>query len=384
MDPELELEQQAAPAPPAPAKKRGRRGSLLFFALSLALLAGGAGGTWAAALAVIRPPEGVQAEPAAPVYSAVGRQDGDLTFWPWQLYAEQPSTPQEMPPEAYMGFLEPILQLLGSAGVSVGTTPVELNHPVQQLYLAGTQSSYSLNATLLRDIALEVYAPSDLESVRMEVAFGSNSNPHGGGQDSVFTFQVRSERSYEFLPEGWQQRDYERVQRDLLCLFGLSGDSPDLLFFLSSDLEDAVRRTGNRRQGTKLPDGSSGAEYDPLISAYSAARALAAEARSYVYSQCSPDQVEFSGQPDRRGSLANVYQPLGVAPWHIRGLFGATPERQLQTLFAQIPYALDVQIVTQKSSTAVLFILDGGQTFFAVYYDPLLQCYSGMAAQLAF
>ena len=346
-------------------KKRSapRRATLAFVGCCAGVLAAGMALVGAAGLST--PGRQVGSRPALPVYSALGAESADVQFWPWQLWEEAKNTENGAYfwQEASGELAAPWLNLF-DWGMGQGA-----NASSGQVYMALPEDGDCLYVRAIRftDTPPQIAGLSTPNAVQQELT----AEFAAGYRSSGFAVSclVYAADGYQDLPGDWRETAVQRCREELLYLFNLSNDDQRVQLYhrLNSmltpfpwALEDASFPLGS------LEDYWQGAGRGQLADMLGGLQGMVRSAQYNSLVLYSDGGWQEPGES--WGCLYN-HQPLYADPM--------PGEAELARVLADV--SLDVQIVPLEKQVMVLFGWYGGNL--AVYYDPVLDCFSGYALQ---
>lgn len=343
-------------------KKRAfvRRADRLFLLGCAGVLAAGMAVVGAAGLTLPKSPVGSRT--ALPVYSALGAEGADVRFWPEQLWEEGSVLASG---EAEASLVSPWTQILVG-----GWQPGEvLEAGPGTLFFATADEGlcfflrdvhFTAEPVLVGGMPTDNFYPHPLTA---QLAVGSRA-----GQLGVVC-RVFAREGYDDLPQDWQEAAAQRCFEELLYLFNLSNDDQRTLLyhqlghlltdlpwpleaarFPSADLTEYWEAEGRERLGSML---------ETLRWRVKNGQGLAL----MYYNDYGWQDPGESG-----GSFYN-HVPLYADPM--------PGEKELARVTADLQ--LDVQILPQEKQVMILFGWEDGSL--AVYYDPVLECFTGFAVQ---
>lgn len=340
-----------------------RRATLAFVGCCAGVLAAGMALVGAAGLST--PGRQVGSRPALPVYSALGAESADVQFWPWQLWEEAKNTENGAYfwQEASGELAAPWLNLF-DWGMGQGA-----NASSGRVYMALPEDGDCLYVRAIRftDTPPQIAGLSTPNAVQQELT----AEFAAGYRSSGFAVSclVYAADGYQNLPEDWQETAVQRCREELLYLFNLSNDDQRVQLYhrLNSmltpfpwALEDASFPLGS------LEDYWQGAGRGQLADMLGGLQGMVRSAQYNSLVLYSDGGWQEPGES--WGCLYN-HQPLYADPM--------PGEAELARVLADV--SLDVQIVPLEKQVMVLFGWYGGNL--AVYYDPVLDCFSGYALQ---
>ena len=346
-------------------KKRSapRRGALAFVGCCTGVLAAGMALVGAAGLSA--PGRQVASRAALPVYSALGAESADVQFWPWQLWEEAKNTENGVSfwQEASGELASPWLGLF-DWGMGRGA-----NASSGQVYMALPEDGDCLYVRAIRftDTPPQIAGLSTPNAVQRELT----AEFAAGYRSSGFAVSclVYAADGYQDLPEDWQETAVQRCREELLYLFNLSNDDQRLQLYQRLNsmltpfpwaLEDASFPLGS------LEDYWQGMGRDQLADMLGGLQGMVRSAQYNSLVLYSDGGWQEPGES--WGCLYN-HQPLYADPM----------PGEVETARVLGDVSLDVQIVPLEKQVMVLFGWYGGNL--AVYYDPVLDCFSGYALQ---
>ncbi|WP_394962891.1 hypothetical protein [Candidatus Allofournierella excrementigallinarum] len=340
-----------------------RRATLAFVGCCAGVLAAGMALVGAAGLST--PGRQVGSRPALPVYSALGAESADVQFWPWQLWEEAKNTENGAYfwQEASGELAAPWLNLF-DWGMGQGA-----NASSGRVYMALPEDGDCLYVRAIRftDTPPQIAGLSTPNAVQQELT----AEFAAGYRSSGFAVSclVYAADGYQDLPGDWQETAVQRCREELLYLFNLSNDDQRVQLYhrLNSmltpfpwALEDASFPLGS------LENYWQGMGRDQLAGMLGGLQGMVRSAQYNSLVLYSDGGWQEPGES--WGCLYN-HQPLYADPM--------PGEAELARVLADV--SLDVQIVPLEKQVMVLFGWYGGNL--AVYYDPVLDCFSGYALQ---
>lgn len=379
----------AAPARPASARARptrekdeGRGVQRKVLATGAAILLAGTAATFLLEQAVLAPRRQVRAESSLPVYSAVGQRTDDVSFWPWIFYAEQAGqTPTLFPMEGDAYTAEMLVTLVDA--LLGGGVEMETSSLVTESYTAARSS-----CLYLRDLPVLWTPPDGGEAKNLTLNMA-----YGGGSDPALTFGMAMSfvlKSEETPTEAQLEAAYRQVLLDLWFQCGAVGwlmDSATASEVISATSAPADVASEPEETPASQPLGTEdGSLSDEAL------RRLQASARLPIESL-----LDRLAAPLTEALATDFFLqwPAGLGPdtslWPPENspdpaaLAGGTMsetdthklEQRLQQQYAE--YGMELQVVTLSDSVLVLF--SGGGSTMGLYYDPVLEKWSGIAIQ---
>lgn len=379
----------AAPARPASARARrtrekdeGRGVQRKVMATGAAILLAGTAATFLLEQAVLAPRRQVRAESSLPVYSAVGQRTDDVSFWPWIFYAEQAGqTPTLFPMEGDAYTAEMLVTLVDA--LLGGGVEMETSSLVTESYTAARSS-----CLYLRDLPVLWTPPDGGEAKNLTLNMA-----YGGGSDPALTFGMAMSfvlKSEETPTEAQLEAAYRQVLLDLWFQCGAVGwlmDSATASEVISAASAPADVASEPEETPASQPLGTEdGSLSDEAL------RRLQASARLPIESL-----LDRLAAPLTEALATDFFLqwPAGLGPdtslWPPENspdpaaLAGGTMsetdthklEQRLQQQYAE--YGMELQVVTLSDSVLVLF--SGGGSTMGLYYDPVLEKWSGIAIQ---
>lgn len=379
----------AAPARPASARARrarekdkGRGVQRKVLATGAAILLAGTAATFLLEQAVLAPRRQVRAESSLPVYSAVGQRTDDVSFWPWTFYAEQAGqTPTLFPMEGDAYTAEMLVTLVDA--LLGGGVEMETSSLVTESYTAARSS-----CLYLRDLPVLWTPPDGGEAKNLTLNMA-----YGGGSDPALTFGMAMSfvlKSEETPTEAQLEAAYRQVLLDLWFQCGAVGwlmDSATASEVISATSAPADVASEPEETPASQPLGTEdGSLSDEAL------RRLQASARLPIESL-----LDRLAAPLTEALATDFFLqwPAGLGPdtslWPPENspdpaaLAGGTMsetdihklEQRLQQQYAE--YGMELQVVTLSDSVLVLF--SGGGSTMGLYYDPVLEKWSGIAIQ---
>ena len=364
-------------------KDEGRRVQRKVMTMGAAILVAGTAATFLLEQAVLAPRRQVQAESALPVYSAVGQRTDDVSFWPWTFYAEQAGqTPTLFPMEgdAYTAeMLTTLINALLGGGVEMETSSVAVES------YAGARSG----CQYLRDLPVRWTPPGGGEAENLVLNMG-----YGSGSDPALTFGVAV--SFAVKPadrtptEAQLEAAYRQVLLDLWFQCGAAGWLMDDV--TASEVISATPSPANVAGEPEEGPASQPLDAEDGSLSDEALRRLQAASRMPI-----ENLMDRVGGPlaEWLGFDWFLQWPAGLGPdtalWPPENspdpvaLAGGTMseedthklEQRLQQQYAE--YGMELQVVTLTHSVLVLFSGEGSTI--GLYYDPVLETWSGIAIQ---
>ena len=379
----------AAPARPASARARrtrerdeGRGVQRKVLATGAAILLAGTAATFLLEQAVLAPRRQVRAESSLPVYSAVGQRTDDVSFWPWIFYAEQAGqTPTLFPMEGDAYTAEMLVTLVDA--LLGGGVEMETSSLVTESYTDARSS-----CLYLRDLPVLWTPPDGDEAKNLTLNMA-----YGGGSDPALTFGMAMSfvlKSEETPTEAQLEAAYRQVLLDLWFQCGAVGwlmDSATASEVISATSAPADVASEPEETPASQPLGTEdGSLSDEAL------RRLQASARLPIESL-----LDRLAAPLTEALATDFFLqwPAGLGPdtslWPPENspdpaaLAGGTMsetdthklEQRLQQQYAE--YGMELQVVTLSDSVLVLF--SGGGSTMGLYYDPVLEKWSGIAIQ---
>lgn len=379
----------AAPARPASARARrtrekdeGRGVQRKVLATGAAILLAGTAATFLLEQAVLAPRRQVRAESSLPAYSAVGQRTDDVSFWPWIFYAEQAGqTPTLFPMEGDAYTAEMLVTLVDA--LLGGGVEMETSSLVTESYTAARSS-----CLYLRDLPVLWTPPDGGEAKNLTLNMA-----YGGGSDPALTFGMAMSfvlKSEETPTEAQLEAAYRQVLLDLWFQCGAVGwlmDSATASEVISATSAPADVASEPEETPASQPLGTEdGSLSDEAL------RRLQASARLPIESL-----LDRLAAPLTEALATDFFLqwPAGLGPdtslWPPENspdpaaLAGGTMsetdthklEQRLQQQYAE--YGMELQVVTLSDSVLVLF--SGGGSTMGLYYDPVLEKWSGIAIQ---
>lgn len=332
--------------------------------------------------AVLTPRTQVASTSALPVYSAVGQRTDDVSFWPWTFYAECAGQEPSLIPVEGDSYLQEMLVLLtdgilGRGGVEMDTTAAS----VETYHDARSSCEY------LQDLPVTwIPEGGSPRALTLDMARGSGSDP-------ALTFGLAMSfvlKSEETPTEAQLEAAYRQVLLDLWFQCGAAGwlmDNVTASEVISATPSPAdVAGEPQEAPASQPSDGEHGSLSDEAL------RRLQASARMPIESL-----LDRLAAPLTEALAVDVYLqwPAGIGPdtalWPPENspdpaaLAAGTMseadthklEQRLQQQYAE--YGMELQVVTLSDSVLVLF--SGGGVTMGLYYDPVLETWSGIAIQ---
>ena len=336
---------------------------LLFFAACAGVLA--AGMALVAAAGLSPPGRQVESHSALPVYSALGAESVDVQFWPWQLLAEKEGEENGVYQwtEVSGEFAAPWLDLFGwDMGLGDNAWPgqVSMAMPVggDCLYVRGIRFT---------DTPPQIAGLATPNAVQQPLT----AEFAAGYRDSGFAVSclVYAADGYQDLPDEWQDTAVQRCLEELLYLVNLSNDDQRLQLYqrLNSMLTPYPWALDEASFPLEpVEEYWQGMGRDQLAGMLNTMQGMVRGAQYNSLVLYSADGWQEPGES--WGTLYN-HQPI----YTDREMGEAELNRVLNDL------GLDVQIVPLEKQMMVLFGWYDGNL--ALYYDPVLDCFSGYALQ---
>ncbi len=338
-------------------RSRARRVRLLFLAGCAGVLAAGMAAVWGAGRFV--PPRQVTARTALPVHNALGVESADVLFWPEEIWEEYSLTDAAVRQEN-LGFVPDLARpWLILAGWDAGTE----NGLPGSCWRVSAQGSECFFA---RDVHFSETLPGGDDSPRSLTAQVSV-----GRRDTGFavTCRVFAPEGYQDLPDDWQETAVQRCRDELKYLFGFSEDERyaglyeflEELFRLKVEHLGDVQFAGDEMTAWWQDEGilrTDSLLYE-LAGAFRTGQTRAMQ--SYYRASWLPPTGAYEG----------LY-PHEVIP-------GDTSLGDAELARVLLEAGLDAQVVTMEQQAMLLFSWEGGDV--AVYYDPVLDCFSGYSLQ---
>ena len=332
---------------------------------------GGCAGVLAAGMALVSmaglstPGRQVSSHSALPVYNALGAESSNVQFWPWQLLEKLDGTGNGIDywPEASGEFSAPWLNLFGWGwGQGDNANP-------GQVYIAGTAGGSCLYVRNIRFLdtppQISGVASNNNEQRYMMAEFAAGYRSSGFAVSCL----VYAAEGYKDLPEDWQETAVQRCREELLYLFNLSNDDQRVQLYqrLNSMLTIDPWQLENASFPLEPVENNwQGAGREQLNGMFNQLRG---RVRSAQYNSVVLYSSEGWQEPgDSWGALYN-HQPLYADPM--------PGEVEMARVLADLE--LDVQIVPLEKQVMILFGWYDGNL--AIYYDPVLDCFSGFALQ---
>lgn len=340
-----------------------QRDTLIFLGCCAGVLAAGMALVGAAGLSA--PGRQVDSRSALPVYSALGAESANVQFWPWQLWEELEDTEngiyywQEVSGE----FAAPWLNLFDwGMGLGDNADPGQVCMALPEdgdcLYVRGIR--FTETPPQIAGLA----TPNAVQQP-MTAEFAAGYRSSGFAVSCL----VYAADGYQYLPDDWQETAVQRCREELLYLFNLSNDDQRVQLYhrLNSMLtprpwmleeasfplepmEEYWQSVGRDQLGGMLN------QMQGLV-------------RSVQYNSMVLYNSEGWQEPGQNWGNLYDHQPLYADPM--------PGEAEMARVLADL--SLDVQIVPLEKQVMVLFSWYGGNL--AVYYDPVLDCFSGYALQ---
>lgn len=340
-----------------------RRASLRFFAACAGVLA--AGMAVVAAAGLFPPGRQVDSRAALPVYSALGAESANVQFWLWQLWQEEAGTEsgafQRLDTSGECA--APWLALFGwgmGLGENAGSGPA---------CVAAREDGVGL---YVRDIRFTetppeisgLFTPGAVQQpMTAEFAAGYRA---GGFAVSCLVY---ADDGYQDLPEDWRETASRRCLEELLYVFNLSNDDRRIQLYYRLNSLLTARPWALEEAWfplEMLEEYWQGVGRDQLADMLNTLQGMVRAAQYNSLVLYSDGGWQEPG--DSWGALYN-HQPLYADPM--------PGEAEMARVLADV--SLDVQIVPLEKQVMILFGWYGGNL--AVYYDPVLDCFSGYAFQ---
>lgn len=340
-----------------------RRATLFFLAGCTGVLT--AGMALVAAAGLSAPGSQVSTRPALPVYSALGAESANVLFWPEQIWEERDKAENGVFfwEEASGEFAAPWLAFFDWGwGLGDAAAPGDV-------YIASPPEGNCLYVRNIRFLdtppQIAGLATPNATQQYMTADFAAGSR-NGGLAVSCL---VWADDGYQYLPDDWQETAVQRCREELLYLFNLSNDDQRLQLY--QRLNSVLTPRPWALENVSFP-------FEPLeidwqeLGCYQLDDMLA-QLQGLVCSAQYNSLALYSrdGWQDPGESWGKLYnhQPLYADPM--------PGEMEMARVLADLD--LDVQIVPLEKQVMILFSWYGGN--FAVYYDPVLDCFSGYALQ---
>lgn len=340
-----------------------RRAPLRFLAGCAGVLAAGMAAVAAAGLS--SPGGQVSSRAALPVYNVLGAESADVLFWPEQLWEERSQEENGFFPwEEVSGEMAAPWLAWYDWGWGLG----DYASP-GQVWLAGPAEGECVYVRNIRFLETPpqiagLATPNAVQQyMTADFAAGCRS-----GSFAVIC-RVYAADGYQNLPDDWQETAVRRCTEELLYLFNLSND--DLRIQLHQRLSGTLTPRPWALADAAFPLESLDEFWqetgrDQLGGMLNQLQGLVRAAQYNSVTLYSSKDWQDTG-PDW-GALCD-HQPLYADPM--------PGEEEMARVLADL--SLDVQIVPLEKQVMILFGWYGGNL--AVYYDPVLDCFSGYAVQ---
>lgn len=337
-----------------------RRPDLFFFGCCALVLAAGSAAVFAAIFAA--PERAVDSHSALPVRSVLSAEEANTLFWPEQLWEEDGFSPAG---QAEASLVSPWTQVLTG-----GWRPGE-EQEAQPGHLFFATADEDL-CFFLRDVwftarpALVSGLPTDRfypHPLSAQLAVGRRSGVPG------VVCRVFAREGYDELPDDWQETAVKRCREELLYLFNLSNDDQRVLLYYQ--LEDLLNRRPWQLEGAQFP-ASEFSEYWALEGKERMGNML--ETLRWKVNNCQYVSLLLYNDRGVEGQLEMVGNFYKHVPLYADPMPG---QEEMDRVLAD--QELDVQIIPLEKQVMILFGWNGGNL--AVYYDPVLDCFSGFALQ---
>lgn len=350
----MKIQRAGETAVPARRKKRPDGTSLKVAALAAAILLGASGASFLAANMLAVPPDQVNATGALPVYSAVGQRADELEFLIWSQFKEARDKGEPVTSTPLLGSADYAEVFGGISGLSALTgihfTAVPGGLPVQVFTrkdLDGQSLLYfSLDNIPAQGVVMGGPVPDNTSgSTELLLQFCAALRPEYSDFYTSVYLQFLPAEGYDSLAEGWEAAATQKVLYDLLYLFNLN----------------TVERGS---LDTQLYSRLSQLSKSPIATqAYPILQEIAYAQREHIVADGT---IEQQGKE-------SFFFPNTPLP---QGIWGNAPAEQLLQDFTG---SLEIQVVTLDTCLLVVFNLDG--MVLGIYYDPVLQTYSGVGFQ---
>lgn len=371
----------AAPARAPRQKDKARRVQRQVLATGAVILLAGTAATFLLEQAVLAPRRQVQTESALPVYSAVGQRTDDVSFWPWTFYDEhagQEPSLLAVEDESYMSeLLVVLIDSILQGGVEIETSGKAVE----------TYNDDRAGCQYLRDLEV-LWTPEGGTPQTLTLDMGM-----GGGSDPTLSFGVALSfvlKAGQNPTEAQREAAYRQVLLDLWFQCGAAGwlmDDVTASEVISATPSPADVAGGQEEGPASQPlDAEDGSLSDEALRRLQAASRMPIE-----------NLMERVGGPlaEWLGFDWFLQWPAGLGPdtalWPPENspdpvaLAGGTMseedthklEQRLQQQYAE--YGMELQVVTLTHSVLVLFSGEGSTI--GLYYDPVLETWSGIAIQ---
>lgn len=341
------------------------RANLAFALLTVFILAaGGASSAWAAGRMVN--PAGQQDSFAAlPVYNVIGQRTDRLEFWPRARYHDLarangyplPFTPQQALEET--GFEELLLNLMASC------TYVSSLNGLTESDRMGCYSYYtdSVICRFYDDVPVQLVREDGAEPFVYQGVLNASSGRGNGTDQLCYTALITPDDSMTPATEEQFQQAYQTILKHLMMLTGDTGGAP---YYSCGPLNTAI-------------------SVFPILFPYVMDSANTAdEAAAW-------EDTWGNGYSSVTGTLHQIEQwyeeanlTYDMPPWERLGVSEPdrsdpeAMERFLQNYFRDALF-VDLQILRQDDCYLILFQF--GTSVLGLYYDPLLQTYTGFGIQ---
>ena len=340
-----------------------RRATLVFLAACAGVLAAGMALVGLAGLSL--PGGQVDSRAALPVYSALGAESADVLFWPEQLWEERSLAENGVFRwEEVSGELAAPWLGLFDWGWGLG----DFAYP-GLVWVAAPPDGTCVFVRNIRflDTPPQISGLATPNAMLQYMTADFAAGYRAGG--FAVSCRVYAADGYQDLPENWQELATRRCTEELLYLFNLSNDDQRLQLYqrLNSVLTPYPWALENANFPLEpLEEYWQGTGRDQLGGMLNTLRGLVCSAQYNSVSLYNSEGWQDPGES--WGTLYN-HQTL-----HADRELG---EAELTRVLADL--SLDVQIVPLEKQVMILFGWYGGN--FAVYYDPVLDCFSGYALQ---
>lgn len=362
---------------PRPAPRRGGakhakpgagRANLAFVLLTVLLLAaGGTSAAWAAGRIVN--PAGQQGSFAAlPVYNVIGQRTDRLEFWPRARYhdlarssgAQEPVSPEQALEDSgvrtlllnLMGTCTPVLSLSGRE--DAGSTVTGYT------YYAG-----SIGCDFYDDVPVTLLCDSTTAYPVYQGVLNVSTGRGGSADQLCCTALITPDDSMTPATEEQYQQAYQTILEHLMLLTGGTDSAP---YYSGGPLAGVLYTMIDQLPSLLLTDRTDGEAPDITREQTAEASSSSAMIILDLLEQLFVQNITLDDLP----------------PWEVLGM--AEPDRSdpeamerfLQEYFRSV-FWLDLQILRQDGCYLLLF--QNGTNVLGIYYDPLLQTYTGFGIQ---
>ena len=336
------------------------------FALACAgVLAAGMGAVFLAGRA--GPGSQVSAASALPVLSAVGVESAEVQFWPWEFWdRQQAADPGEPHPTTGLDTGDWPADFLALFDWGWGQGP---DASPGREYLADDGEG---NCCLyVRDIRFADTPPQIAglattnavqQPLQAELAVGDR-----GGRLAVSCL-VYAQSGYDALPDGWQDAAVRRCLEEVLYLVNLSDDDQRVQMYhrFQSMLVYAPWALENAGVSLSRLDSFWQADGRQQLGAI-------LEGMRWAIRDAQQLALEVTGNPGYGAGVdwgaLHDHRPVYLTAEEGEGYLAPVLDSQ----------GLDLQIIPQEKQVLVLFSASQGSV--GVYWDPVLDCFSGYAIQ---